>query len=323
MVSVIADILMNKLTDFPWINDAGRIAGLVQIAQRPDVKVDPSTGEQTIIGYKTAPIACNVNLNDCWDKKLYKTLEPDSGKSVVAFFVDQDGTRFVGNEGERLRFIRFRFGIKLVMWLNLIKLGEDVTGNYCQPSGRIAPYIMSKLWGDHSAVGMFDGGIEESIFQGIKVTDVTEMPKSTNIFNPFSFATDGDKRALFLYPYDYLGIQIRGEFVVNKDCLPEFASGWVPSGGCISWDNVIGVNGGAGLTLCQRFFRVLDGIAEYESAQDGLMEIFACLDELPVFDNNEDGLAGGFDPGGPYVYYVASANNVQYGEGLLVRLRKP
>ena len=40
------------------------------------------------------------------------------------------------------------------------------------------------------------------------------------MFLPFTFATDGDKRGLFIWPYDYFGLQLTGTFVINRNCLP-------------------------------------------------------------------------------------------------------
>ena len=59
------------------------------------------------------------------------------------------------------------------------------------------------------------------MYRDIVVTRVAQLAKTPSLFAPFSFATEGESRGLFLYPYDYMGFQIEGTFsVVRGACLP-------------------------------------------------------------------------------------------------------
>ena len=328
MTSVICDVLQAKLRELPWIDEGGRIAGLVQYAQRPTLKYVEGSNDPVIVGYQTAPVSCGVNLADCWENQIYKGLEPDSSKSVVAYFVDTDGTRFVSYDGPKRSMLKFRFGVKMVMWMNIPKLGTDVTAGVCQPSGRVSPYLMQKLFGFHSPVGLFGGGVEETVFQNIEVTGVSELPKTTAVFSPFTFATDNDKRGLFLYPYDYLALQIQGEYVVNKNCLPELVEDWTPGETCY---DVPPVDDG----FCRRMLRCLgniggsleegtliDGCTFYWTPDNDVQvpgNVLRCIGDIPSADSDEDGMLIGKEIDG-FVYYWTSDQHVQAPGGLLKRL---
>ncbi len=325
MTSVIADILKSKLEDFPWMDESGRIAGLAQVANRPILKYVEGSNDPAIVGYQTSPVACGVNLADCWEGTLYKDLEPNSSKSAVAFFVDMGGTRFLQTEGPKRAWLRFRFELKLVVWLNLQKLGEDITAGSCQPSGRISPYVMGKMFGAHSASGLFGGGVEETIFQSIDVTQVSEYAKNVSVFNPFTFATDNEKRGLFLYPYDYFALNISGEYVINKYCLPELVDNWTPAEGCA---DVPHPDDG----FCRRLLRCLGNIGAEGETVDGLTfmwtldndvqvpgNVLRCIGTIPAADSDEEGLLIGTEVDG-FVYYWTSDNHVQAPGGLLKRL---
>lgn len=216
MNAAIANILKDKLTDLPWLE---RFGGMVTTVTRP-VFASNTDGAQVVAGYQVYPVACDVNLADCWETGTYKMFEPDSNKSAIAFFVDNGGCVFRGIEGPKNSFIKLTFDLRFLMWLNIPRLGPELTTGDCNISGRIAPYVMAKLWGTHSAFGKFNGNVEEEMYQAVEVTSLSQMPKSPAMFQPFTFATEGEKRGLFMYPYDYLGLRIGGTFTINHKCLP-------------------------------------------------------------------------------------------------------
>lgn len=221
MISAIADVLKSKLSNLPWVE---RFGGLVSMATRPVVQ-HGADGAQIVTGYQTYPVACDVNEANCWENSLYKHFEPDSTKGAIAFFVDNGGVNLKSVDGPKAASLKFSFDVKLLFWMNLKRLGETITDNQCNASARVVPYVMAQLFGAHTATGIFSGGIEEDIYLGIEVTGIKQLQKNPSMFQPFTFATDGEKRGLFLYPYDYFGLAISGTFVINKDCLPALYSG--------------------------------------------------------------------------------------------------
>lgn len=267
MVSVIADILKANLTNLQWME---RFGGLVVAAQKPTTK-QGAGGTHVVTGHEVYPVACSVNMENCWENNAFRYFEPDSKKSAVAFFVDNGGCSLKVIEGPKNQFYKFTFDIKFLCWLNSARLGETITNNNCLPAGRIAPYVLTEMAGEKSAIGVFGGGIEETIFQAVEVTNVRQLVKSPSMFEPFTFAREGIAKNLFIYPYDYFGLIIQGTFVINKNCLPDFGADWTPNVGCLApAGNVNWFSREAAIWLASR----------------------------PVFDSNEDAILGNLSGGG-------------------------
>lgn len=267
MVSVIADVLKANLTNLEWME---RFGGLVVQAVKPTLK-SGADGVQVQTGQQIYPVACTVNMENCWEREQFRYFEPDSKKSAVAFFVDNGGCTLKSIGPPKESFYTFSFDIKFLCWLNTARLGESITDGNCLPSGRIAPYVLTALAGPKSAVGVFGGGIEETIFREIEVTNVRQLVKNPSMFEPFSFAKEGINKNHFIYPYDYMGFVIQGTFVINKNCLPEFGTGWTPNVGCLA----------------------PAGNVNWFSREAVLW-----LAALPVFDSNEDAILGNLSGGG-------------------------
>ena len=264
MLSVIAEVLRDKLSTISWIERTG---GLTLVASRP-IFTTAANMQSVVSGYENYPVSCTVNLQDCWESGAYKLLEPDGYKSGVAFFMDNGGVEHIGTEGPRNANIRYRFNLKLLCWLNMNRLGSDITADGCNVSGRVVVYFMDKMLGKHSAAGLFGGGIEEDAFKWIEVTKVDELKKDIDLFSEFNFSKRKD---FFFWPYDYFGLRLTGEFVINTHCLPAFGEDWLPESGCLAPAGDI-----------NWFSREM---AEY-------------LASLPVFNSNEDALSGTLAGGG-------------------------
>jgi len=225
MTSVIADILKSKLVNLAWIE---RFGGMVSQATRPIIVKGPDNVDR-VTGQQTYPVACGVNMENCWEGNKFKHFEPDSSKSAIAFFTDNGGVEPVELGGPKMAYMVCRLDIKFLMWLNTKRLGTDITAGGCLPSGRLVPFVMAQFYGEQSPVGLFDGGVEETMFQGLEVTGIRELVKSPEMFAPFTFSRP-DNRGLFIFPYDYFGLSIRGTFAINRNCMPEdFGVDWTPS----------------------------------------------------------------------------------------------
>lgn len=265
MQTIIAEVLRQKLAlTLPW---AERVAGFTVPAVRDVV----STGAdlQTVVtGRQVYPVAATVNVADCWETGVYKLLAPDATKAAILFFADGGGVRYINDEQLSRRFLRYSFSLKLLAWVNLKRIGEDMTGDFTNISGRIVPYILAQLYGAHSIDGVFSGGPEEAAFSQIEVKAIDEMPKEQSIFFPYDFAGE---QQLFFWPYDYFGLLVRGEFIVKKDCLDALGAEWEPTEGCLApaWD--------------KQWFN---------------QAAIAYLMGLPAFNSNEDALAGTLAGGG-------------------------
>ena len=286
MTSVIADILKSKIANLAWIE---RFGGMVSQATRPEIVT--VNNEQVVKGYQTYPVACGVNMENCWETGLFKHFEPDSTKSAVAFFADNGGVTLKDVLGPMRAGLLFQFDLKFLMWMNTKRLGQNITGGSCLPSGIVAPYIIQQLFGDHSPVGLFGGGPEEEVFQAMEVTSIRELTKSSSMFEPFTFASDGARRGLFISPYDYFGLSITGTFIINRNCLPEFGADWEAATGCQTWESV----------FCTRVFNCLGSLQPFES------------DEAAMLSYNAIG--GTVDENG-HVWYITSNNHMSGFSGV-------
>lgn len=236
MISAIATVLKDRLVNLPWIE---RFGGLVNVATRP-VLTQGADGVQVVTGYQSYPVACDVNQANCWEGGLFKHFEPDSTKAAIAFFVDNGGAVFRAIEGPKNANVIFTFDLKFLCWLNLTRLGTGLTLGHCDVSGRLAPLVMAQFIGRHDAFGKFDGAQEEHALQDIEVTGLGQYQKNPSMFAPFTFATDGEKRGLFLYPYDYFGIRVQGTFRVNTKCLQDVF--FAPADECIDGSGTVKEN---------------------------------------------------------------------------------
>lgn len=203
-----------------------RFGGMISPVSFPEFATDVD-GKQVIKGYQVYPIACESNADNCFETGAHKHFEPDSSKAAIGFFVDNGGCSLISADGAKGGELKFSFDLKFLCWMNGKRLGSDITGDRCLPSGRVVPYVIAQLFGDHTATGLFSGGIEETAYQGIEVTKIRELTKTPSMFEPFTFARDGINRQLFTNPYDYFGLQISGTFVVLKNCLDALGAAWV------------------------------------------------------------------------------------------------
>lgn len=225
MVSVVADILKSTLSSLDWIE---RLGGLVVPATRP-VIAHGADGVQVVTGYQSYPVACDVNVENCWENGKFKHFEPDSSKAAIAYFVDNGGIGMQAVEGPKNTFLKCSFDIRFLCWMNLKRLGDQITDSACYAADRVAPYVIAQFMnaGGNIAFTATDiaaifgaSDVRSDIFQEVQVTGWRQLRREPSMFLPFTFATDGDKRGLFIWPYDYFGLQLTGTFVINRNCLP-------------------------------------------------------------------------------------------------------
>lgn len=220
MVSAIADILKAQLSGLDWIE---RFGGLVTEAKKPTV-VQAGDGQTVVTGHQSWPVACDVNAEKCFEnQQKLKWFVPDSSVAAVAYFIDNGGTQFVGiNEAPRRAELIYRFNLKFVCWLNMKRLGDAITEGECYATGRVVPYVIAELFGEHSSDAVFGAGtVKAKAYRQVDVTSISEIQKNPYVFAPFSFATLPDKQAMFIWPYDYFALAIQGTFILNRFCLAD------------------------------------------------------------------------------------------------------
>lgn len=227
MLSAIADILKYKLTDStdsPALDWIERFGGLVISAAKANT-VQSQDGAFVNAGYQYWPVACDVNAEKCFeDFAKLKWFVPDSSLAAVAFFTDGGGTRFLRfdeNVPQRGGLV-YQFNLRFLCWVNMKRLGDAITSGECYVADKVVPYVIAKFFEAHSAATVFGSGTPKAkAYRNIEVTSVSQLQKQPSIFNPFTFAQLPDKQALFIWPYDYFGLQIQGEFTLHRNCLAE------------------------------------------------------------------------------------------------------
>jgi hypothetical protein len=191
----LANILKSKIEPLPF---ADRVSGLVTVLSTREQK----EGGQSIT--KKYPIASNLNHKDCLAGR-YNDLVPNSNLKSIIYF--EDGGIRAMDLG--IRDYNFESRLRLVGWLNMAKLGKANTHNTL--SGAAIGSILSVLP---------KSSFNEGSFTRIKVTFESEEPKSSRIFNEYTY--DESVIQYLLYPYDYFAINLKITFNINMNCLTPF-----------------------------------------------------------------------------------------------------
>lgn len=221
MIAAIADILKDTLTGLDWIE---RFAGLVVEAKKPTT-VTGGDGQTLVTGWQSWPIACDVNAEKCFEnQQKLKWFVPDSSVSAVAYFVDNGGCVSLGfddNTPNRGGLV-YRFNLKFVCWMNMKRLGDAITSGECYAADKVVPYVIAAFHNPSTSAQVFGADTVKALaYRRVEITNVTQLPKTPQLFAPFSFWNLPDKQAMFIWPYDYFALSIQGTFIVNRFCLAD------------------------------------------------------------------------------------------------------
>lgn len=165
-------------------------------------------------GLQVLPIGCYEDGQP--DKMLH--FVPDTQRGPVGFFMDPNGAQIqkvYGEKGGRLEMV---FNLNFLGWYSIQE--TDLPG--CSASHVVAPRLMRELMqaGENDSAFLNQRG-----FSNMLVTGVSVMPKTPALFQSFSFYQEGLKNGLFAYPYDYVGLVIRGKYdvTVKAGCFDDGA----------------------------------------------------------------------------------------------------
>lgn len=189
----VANILKARIANLAFID---RLAGLVKVMSGT-VEVSESSTKRIYI-----PIACDVTEADCMAGR-YQDLVPDASKRSVIYFEDMGGVQSLPDEQGMMRF---RANLRLVVWLNLSRMGLTD----CDYSAMAALAIIK-------AIKQTKKYNNEGDFVHFNVVAISEQEKSNAIFNKYSY--EESITQYLLYPYDYFALNISVEFAVNPNCI--------------------------------------------------------------------------------------------------------
>lgn len=196
MIVEVGNILKGRIETAPYVD---KIAGIVMTMSEQQ----PGEGGTFI---KKFPVSCEVDGADCGTSgSRYKDLVPNSSKKSVIYFEDVGGVKFIKQERENLFF---EARPRLVAWLNMKKLGKTS----CSVSSLVAADLIGRL--------ITKSPINTGNFIRVRIDVVGEAIKSNSIFAKYTF-NEAEIQYL-MYPYDYLALNLKVEFVVNKNCIDAF-----------------------------------------------------------------------------------------------------
>lgn len=199
---------------------ADKYAGIVRTI---NIAVD-NQSETGII--KRYPVACNVVNGDCANVGLYNELVPDdTKKSVIYWELIQPMTNAGFTKTNDFYNKRFKGVARLVVWLNLAKLGLDE----CNGAIYTVP-ILEKIL---TTRGKIQSGIYQNSLLWIEPKSLVKQDINT-IFGGYDYPKI---KNYYLYPFDFYAIDVN--FTLEQ-CLSK--GGIFPTGAALDCVNQIPEN---------------------------------------------------------------------------------
>jgi hypothetical protein len=247
---LIDTILSPKLTALSFVDRYASIVRTINIAE-------------TVSGIvKRYPVSCDVSAVDCVNTGLYQDLVPNDTKtSVVYWEMIQPMSNIGYTRTNDFYQKRFRGTARLVVWLNLAKLGID----NCTSSLELIPIIEKEL----TTKGKIIGGIYDGNLLWIQPRSMVKQDINI-VFGGYDY---NKLKNYYLYPFDFFAIDV--EFTMEQ-CLSK--GGEFPTLPAIDCENKIPET-----NLCRSID--LDGVNEYISY--GLFPTPFAGNELFNFQINE------------------------------------
>lgn len=157
----------------------------------------------------TFPISCNEIGKTCFMSNDYYDLAPsDKYKSVAYWELQSDAVPFVPRRGNRVAWNGYRQTIRLVVWLNMLELGETETCNTM--AEHLSILTVNELQGSHVVTAV-------DYLKKAKFTLQRKIRKSMDIFSGYSYR---DRSELMLYPFDFFALDFEVEWYIRRDCIP-------------------------------------------------------------------------------------------------------
>ena len=186
---LIDTILSPKIQTFDFVD---RYAGIVRT-----INIAEGNGTETGI-VKRYPLACNVTGVDCANVGVYQNLVPDDTKKSVIYW-EMISPMTNGGMTKTRDFYRKKFKgtARLVVWLNLAKLGID----NCTDSILVLPILEKEI----TTKGKITGGIYDGDLLWIEPLRMVNQDINT-IFGKYDY---NKLKNYYLYPFDFFAIDVQ------------------------------------------------------------------------------------------------------------------
>ncbi len=193
MNNAIAEIFNSYLLTLPF---ADRVAGTVRA-----VTLVTGTADKPI--KKTIPVACNVSEPDCVTGQ-YTDLVPNSKYKSIMYWED-NGVKI--NTANQTRDFNFTSSLRLIVWINLKKVGKTD----CNVSALAVTNILNTI-----PTNYFNSGI----YTRIRAVVNSEIIKSPAIFSKYTY--DEATTQYLMFPFDYFALDIDTTFTIPKSCIVDW-----------------------------------------------------------------------------------------------------
>jgi len=186
---LIDTILSPKIQVLDFVD---RYAGIVRT-----INIAEGNGTETGI-VKRYPLACNVTGVDCANIGVYQNLVPDDTKKSVIYW-EMISPMTNGGMTKTRDFYRKKFKgtARLVVWLNLAKLGID----NCTDSILVLPILEKEI----TTKGKITGGIYDGDLLWIEPLRMVNQDINT-IFGKYDY---NKLKNYYLYPFDFFAIDVQ------------------------------------------------------------------------------------------------------------------
>jgi hypothetical protein len=186
---LIDTILTPKLSILDFVD---RYAGIVRT-----INIAEGNGTETGI-VKRYPVACDVTGADCANIGIYQDLVPNDTKKSVIYWEMIAPMSNVGYTSTRNFFEkRFRGTARLVVWLNLAKLGIE----NCTDAVNIIPILEKEI----TTRGKIMGGVFDGAQLRIQPLKMVAQEINT-VFGKYDY---NKLKNFYLYPFDFFAIDVQ------------------------------------------------------------------------------------------------------------------
>lgn len=198
MIGKVLSQVSEEIMETPWLERYGGLAKLV--SRKKD-------GKKQVF-----PVSCDLTGSDCFESGRYKDLVPNSKKASIAYWLIDRPTQI--NSNVRLAHSydanEFRTRLKLVVWVNMQKLGQDDCYTAELFAAETLKRIQSTLQNKKITVPF------KTFKHSLSPAGISYEPK--DIFKGLDYE---DVEALSMYPYTAFAIYFDFAYTTSISCLPD------------------------------------------------------------------------------------------------------
>lgn len=154
---------------------------------------------------KTFPVSMSLTASQCFEQGKYANLVPDDRYKSVAYLEGLSSPAQIGFRDAKKGVARISQSAKLVVWLNLQKLGVTDQATV----GLMALAAVDAIQATYAIIYAGAHGRME-------VMNATIRLDKNSAFGSYSYT---DKQALFMWPYAFFAVEFQAVIELPRKCL--------------------------------------------------------------------------------------------------------